>query len=477
MMFLLATAGQGHAQFDPKKVCTVSDGRLVFTLDQRWSAAQKKEVSRMFSLDSTMLAKAFALTPEIRDSVSVWRTRKLDANRIELTLDPGKPAGKEEAKGKIFLLDDDWIKLAGEAESERTSVPYGVNRLTQNTIRQLSGNRIRFFLPGHRNARKIFLSGSFNAWSTIQTPMQTTDSGWTATLNLKPGKYSYKFVIDGKWTNDSFNKLREDDRNGGYNNIFFCYNYRFELNGSPNAKNVLLTGSFNGWDAKTLRMIPFRGSWLISMYLREGTHAYKFIVDGSWITDPANKVTRPDGRGNLNSFLGIGDTLFFTLTGYPGAKKVVVSGNFNGWNGEELVMAKSRSGWTLPYVLSAGNYEYKFVVDGQWITDPGNPYTTGSGDHANSFLAVKPNHTFRLEQHSGAKNVSLSGSFNGWSKEGYRMVEQDGDWLFPLYLNPGKYVYKFVVDKKWIIDPTNSLWEENEFGTGNSVLWIEPEIP
>jgi hypothetical protein len=31
-----------------------------------------------------------------------------------------------------------------------------------------------------------------------------------------------------------------------------------------------------------------------------------------------------------------------------------------------------------------------------------------------------------------------------------------------------------VVDQKWIIDPTNELWEENEYGTGNSVLWIEP---
>jgi hypothetical protein len=30
------------------------------------------------------------------------------------------------------------------------------------------------------------------------------------------------------------------------------------------------------------------------------------------------------------------------------------------------------------------------------------------------------------------------------------------------------------VDGKWMIDPANDLWEDNEFGTGNSVLWIEP---
>jgi len=32
-----------------------------------------------------------------------------------------------------------------------------------------------------------------------------------------------------------------------------------------------------------------------------------------------------------------------------------------------------------------------------------------------------------------------------------------------------------VVDGKWILDPDNSQMEENEYSTGNSVLWIEPE--
>jgi hypothetical protein len=29
-----------------------------------------------------------------------------------------------------------------------------------------------------------------------------------------------------------------------------------------------------------------------------------------------------------------------------------------------------------------------------------------------------------------------------------------------------------IVDKEWKLDPGNELWEENEYGTGNSVLWI-----
>jgi 1,4-alpha-glucan branching enzyme len=210
------------------------------------------------------------------------------------------------------------------------------------------------------------------------------------------------------------------------------------------------------------------------MYLREGTHSYKFIVDNEWILDPANKITRPDGKGHENSFIGSGDTLIFRLKGYPDAKKVVLSGDFNAWNTGELFMEKSSGGWQLPYVLAAGNYEYKYIVDGTWITDPGNPYTTGDGGYINSFRAVKANHTFIMEQHSDAEKVILSGSFNGWNENGYRMVKQAGNWTFSLYLKPGKSIYKYIVDGKWIIDPSNPLWEENEYGTGNSVLWINP---
>ncbi|MFZ4520561.1 MAG: hypothetical protein ACOYNC_02580 [Bacteroidales bacterium] len=471
-LLLLSTNLGAHAQFDPKKVCRVEDGRLIFTLDQRWSSAQRKQVAKIFDIDSVLLANAFALKPVIRDSVSVWKVRKIDANHLELSRDPVKAGATRESKEKIFLLDDRWVDL--NAAVERESVPFGVNRLTRNTIVQLSENRMRFFLPGQKNARNVYLSGSFNAWSTLQTPMIKCDSGWTATLKLKPGKYSYKYIVDGKWTNDSYNKLREEDKYHGYNNIFFCYNYKFVLNTVLNARKVFLTASFNQWNQSELRMILFQGSWVLPMYLREGTHAYKYIVDGRWMTDPANKVTRPDGSGNLNSFMAIGDTLFFTLKGYPNAQKVVVSGNFNGWNEQELTMTKTGGGWQLPYVLASGNYDYKFIVDGEWIIDPGNKFTTGVGNSVNSWLAVKPNHWFRLEQHSDAGKAMVSGSFNNWSKQDYRMDLRQGTWVFPIYLIPGKYTYKYVVDNKWILDPTNDLWEDNEYGTGNSVLWIEP---
>jgi len=39
----------------------------------------------------------------------------------------------------------------------------------------------------------------------------------------------------------------------------------------------------------------------IRLSLPEGKHLYKFIIDGQWSLDARNRLTEPDGHGNLNS--------------------------------------------------------------------------------------------------------------------------------------------------------------------------------
>jgi len=55
----------------------------------------------------------------------------------------------------------------------------------------------------------------------------------------------------------------------------------------------------------------------------------------------------------------------------PQAKKVTVAGTFNSWDANSLLAKKDRKGnWTVKVALNPGRYEYKFVVDGSWVTDP-----------------------------------------------------------------------------------------------------------
>jgi len=51
---------------------------------------------------------------------------------------------------------------------------------------------------------KVFLAGSFNNWDPTAKEMidKKADGAFTATLQLPPGDYQYKFVIDGTWCAD-----------------------------------------------------------------------------------------------------------------------------------------------------------------------------------------------------------------------------------------------------------------------------------
>jgi 5'-AMP-activated protein kinase regulatory beta subunit len=62
------------------------------------------------------------------------------------------------------------------------------------------------------------------------------------------------------------------------------------------------------------------------------------------------------------------------------AKEVALTGDFNEWNRKSHRMRKDGSGqWKKSLLLLPGQYEYKFFVDGQWLTDPKNQQTCPNG--------------------------------------------------------------------------------------------------
>lgn len=347
---------------------------------------------------------------------------------------------------------------------------YGVNNFSKITVRELSSGYTRFFFPGNTNARRVQLSGSFNSWTTQKGLMTKTDSGWVADVKLEAGPYAYKYIVNGRWTRDISNNLKEDDGFDNYNSIYYRYNYTFRLAGNSNAHRVIVAGNFNKWNANELIMTFNGNGWEKSIYLHEGTHLYRFMVDGRWISDPANK-TLSNAEKAPSSVLALGEVLNFKLDGFTNARNVYLAGSFNSWKPDVLRMKKTATGWALPCVLPAGNYLYKFIVDGQWMVDPANPHTIVTEDK-NSFIACKPNYTFVLRGYDNARQIYLSGDLNNWNEQGYTMQHLGNEWRISMRLKTGKYRYKFIVDGNWIIDPGNKQWEQNEFNTGNSVLWI-----
>jgi len=470
---LLTGSMMVQAQVDPEKVCRIENGQLIFTLNLKWGEKEKKQLSELFDLDSLLLSGVYSGITPITVNGEIWKVRKTGSGMAELYKQMDASSSGGTGRKELFDLMDLWINFKGEPSPEK--VLFGVNSLRLMNAFVYAGNLAQFYLPGYEKAAKVYLAGSFNNWNTSATLMRFTGRGWITDVKLPPGKYTYKYIVDGRWTTDPSNNLTERGGTGAPNSVVYCHNHVFRLKGHGNARKVVLTGNFYRWNPRGIPMNRMEDGWELPVWFREGTYVYKFLADDRWMADPGNPNTKKDAAGNLNSFLEIGEPYLFSLSGFTDAAKVVLTGSFNGWDRGELVMNKTGSGWQLPYVVPPGNYEYKFIADGKWMVDPSNPFTSGSGSGQNSFIALGANHVFELKETSGAKNVVVAGSFNGWKPDGYHMVRKEGKWVFPVYLEPGKHTYKFIVDGKWILDPANDLFEENQYGTGNSVLWNDPE--
>jgi 1,4-alpha-glucan branching enzyme len=70
------------------------------------------------------------------------------------------------------------------------------------------------------DASKVFLAGDFNEWNIKKHPMKKNQNGlWQKIVMLYPGKYEYKFLVDGKWEQDPNNDWKCRNCFGTQNNI------------------------------------------------------------------------------------------------------------------------------------------------------------------------------------------------------------------------------------------------------------------
>lgn len=53
------------------------------------------------------------------------------------------------------------------------------------------------------DAQNVHLAGDFNNWVVSANPMKKDKKGiWKTILSLMPGRYEYRFLVDGNWEND-----------------------------------------------------------------------------------------------------------------------------------------------------------------------------------------------------------------------------------------------------------------------------------
>ncbi len=79
--------------------------------------------------------------------------------------------------------------------------------------------KVVFFLTSP-DAKEVILMGDFNRWNPRKHIMKKNKNGiWEKMTFLFPGRYEYRFMVDGQWKNDPENNQMCANRFGTKNNF------------------------------------------------------------------------------------------------------------------------------------------------------------------------------------------------------------------------------------------------------------------
>jgi hypothetical protein len=170
---------------------------------------------------------------------------------------------------------------------------------------------------------------------------------------------------------------------------------------SPLSDRIFLTGDFVDWRVDALQMtLAQAGDFRTTVYLPKGVYEYKYYdpATSEYIEDPENPYRKANTFGTLNSMLLLGENppqspivdrggVTFILYNED-AETIEVAGNFTNW--QRVVMFRNPEDpamWGVRYPLPPGTYHYKYVINGEWGTDPENysPVDDGNGNKNSTF--------------------------------------------------------------------------------------------
>lgn len=107
----------------------------------------------------------------------------------------------------------DYFSLAREIISvpEERSEPAPTNRiagLMEKEVNEIIEAEFKLYAP---DAKEVYIAGDFNEWTPNENTrfVQDSDGVWKKSLKLRPGRYRYRFVVDGKWQEDPANPVWE----------------------------------------------------------------------------------------------------------------------------------------------------------------------------------------------------------------------------------------------------------------------------
>lgn len=276
---------------------------------------------------------------------------------------------------------------------------------------------------------------------------------------------------------------------------------------------VNINGGFNGWCGGCAVMTDedADGIYSITIDLAEGTHEYKFTVDGwndqenfaggeactSTIDGFTNRTIDVSAATTLDAVCWnsceacatepqmVNVTFQVNMAETPANPVGVFMGaNFQGWNpgGTQLTDADGDGIYSVTVEVPANETAlYKFCNGPGWnyvetvppscgdgTGDSNRPFEVGTTDivldpvcfsgctncgeaSATTALTLEVDMS---QQEVSANGVHVAGSFQGWSPDATELTDEDGDGIYSVTLNvdPFTYEYKFLNGNAWGTD-------------------------
>lgn len=281
---------------------------IVFSFDRRdYNKVTSETTQKRFDFEDFEIENVIVSGQFNNWSRDNWHMSKIDENQYELHkkiidfTDEFSWEFKFLVNGEYWVEPNKNVENITPAKNEYGDPLYVYNLKLFTAYPDKNGNAC-FKLNGYNDSKKVILAGSFNKWNEDLFEMNKVEDGWELTLEIKPGAYQYRFIVDGKWMMDPNSSEKVENEFGEYNSVIDIKKaITFTLYDNLKAESVVLAGSFNNWSESDLKMNKTDIGWTYTLWLSGGKHHYKFIVDNNWIVDPDNPVKEHDENGNINS--------------------------------------------------------------------------------------------------------------------------------------------------------------------------------
>lgn len=290
--------------------------------------------------------------------------------------------GTEENETEEAVTEEESVTI----EDEQIALFASIGNVTKTCPTIGANGKVTFhYYPTEgEEVTSAYVKGSWKSdWSEYFYMTEEEAGIWSVTADLSlEDSYEYGIVVNDNWAGDPTNP-----RSGGNSQIL--RNPHFNNDGSVTifyypqgdeaVKLLYKLSDETEYTSVDMTTDAYHSALLSATVTEQGDYTYMLEINGNRTADmnckeaafAINKL--PEDDASVKSPVVNGNVVTFHYFG-PTAKTVNLAGEMNGWSATETPFTyNEKTGfWSVEKELEPGKYEYKFVVDGNWITDPRN---------------------------------------------------------------------------------------------------------